>query len=184
MEVKKRTQGRRGGSRTAATSKMELFVIIVKGFSFYSKTLLNLYFTAAIKRESVTTSLRDIFQAYLWCLSRFCKIFHENFGAPNWIYVWFYNSEAAINNYPLRTRNFFSLAVSVSFLMFYKPCLHRHSVTYIPHTKSLHLDNLNWKIQIKLITFSVTLWKPEIKGKNTLHSTNTNYKNFLFISNI
>ena len=28
-EVKKRKQGRRGGSRTAATSKMELFVIIV-----------------------------------------------------------------------------------------------------------------------------------------------------------
>ena len=40
---------------------------------FYSKELLNLYFSTAIKIDSVKTSLRDIFQAYLWCLRRFCK---------------------------------------------------------------------------------------------------------------
>ena len=45
--------------------------------------LLNLYFTTAIKRESVKTSLRDIFQAYLWRLRRLCQGIIKYFEAPN-----------------------------------------------------------------------------------------------------
>ena len=45
--------------------------------------LLNLYFTTAIKRESVKTSLRDIFQAYLSRLRRLCQRIIKYFEAPN-----------------------------------------------------------------------------------------------------
>ena len=40
---------------------------------FYSIELLKLYFSTAKKIDSLKISLRDIFQAYLWCLRRFCK---------------------------------------------------------------------------------------------------------------
>ena len=45
--------------------------------------LINLYFTTAIKGDSVITLLRDIFQAYLWCLRRFYKGIIKDFEAPN-----------------------------------------------------------------------------------------------------
>ena len=41
-----------------------------KNGNFYAKEPLNLYLTTAIKRDSVQTSLRDIFQAYLWYLKK------------------------------------------------------------------------------------------------------------------
>ena len=39
--------------------------IIIFYWNFFSKELLNLYFTTAIKRDSVKTSLKHILQAYL-----------------------------------------------------------------------------------------------------------------------
>ena len=68
--------------------------------------------------------------------------------------------------------------------------LHRHNVTYITYTKSLHLRNLNWKKRLNSKqlhhVFYVTVWQPEIESKISEYLLNTNitYKNFLFMNNI
>ena len=82
---RKKTQTEKKGWRKVGVSmyvKVLHSPIINFYWNFYSKELLHLYFTNAIKRDSVKTSLRDIFQAYLWCLRRFCEGIIKGFEAP------------------------------------------------------------------------------------------------------
>ena len=57
--------------------------IIIFYLNFFSKELLNLYFTTAIKRDSVKTSLKHILQPYLQCPRKFCAGITKYFEAPN-----------------------------------------------------------------------------------------------------
>lgn len=78
------------------------------------------------------------------------------------------------------------MAVLFSCELFHRLTIHRRNVTYMKHTKLLHLYNLNWKTKLNskqvYHIFYATPSQPEIKSNNTLHNSNTTYKILLFIN--
>ena len=81
-----------------------------------------------------------------------------------------------------------SFFTSIILYSVHSPPWHRHNVTYIKHTKSLHLHNLNrtGKVNSNQLyrNFYVTPQQPEIKSKlsKSLNNIKTTYKNFLLIN--